>query len=219
MDLLDAAHLLTLADGGPGGSGGSGRGIAVAVLVERRPPPPETVLRQLLAREAEVPSEDVELRYGCPECGARHGRPVVEYPTTHSGAGWFGDALMLGGVLVAAVGLRRRIGIGLAAVDAAAPALDRAAFHPVEAAALAAAPEQDIPLLRAAMWARKSAVIRALGHSGLLEPSAIALEPTAPGHPAAIVRTVPELGAGWEQARAHDVPVPDGRVAAIATLP
>ncbi|WP_395243597.1 hypothetical protein ACGGZK_15910 [Agromyces sp. MMS24-K17] len=214
MDLLDAARLVTF-----GEPGAHDRGVAVAVVSERRPPAPEVLLRHLLGRQAEVPAEDVELRYGCPECGARHGRPLVEYPTTPSGAGWFGDALQSGGVVVAAVGLRRRLGVGMAVVGDGAPALDRAAFHPVEVAALAAADPDAAPALRARMWARKAAVIRALGHSGLLEPSAIALAPTEAGQAAAIVRGAPELGDGWTEARTHDLALPDGRVAAIAMLP
>ena len=214
MDLLDAARLVSF-----GEPGARDRGVAVAVAAERRPPAPEVLLRHLLGREAEVPAEDVELRYGCPECGARHGRPLVEYPTTPSGAGWFGDALQSGGVVVAAVCLRRRLGVGMALVGDDAPALDRAAFHPVEVAALAAADAAGAPLLRARMWARKAAVIRALGHSGLLEPSAIAVDATDDGRAVGIVRGSPELGAGWADARVHDVPLADGRVAAIALLP
>jgi|GEM_PF-1888368 len=187
----------------------------------RRGPGVESVLRAHLADASGVPADDVELVHACPVCGVRHGSPVVRYPTTPSGGPWFADAATGAGVVVAAAGTRHPLGVGIEAAAAEpAPALDAAALHPIERARLEDVDPSARALVRAQLWARKSALLRAVGHLEVLEPSRIALSMPGDDHgEARIERSVPELGSGWEDVRIIDVAVP-GRVAAsVALLP
>ncbi|WP_394551450.1 hypothetical protein ACDF64_11640 [Agromyces sp. MMS24-JH15] len=209
MEALPEAQLSRLGDDGA----------AAAVLADRRVPPVQ-VLRELIAHEADVPAEDVELAFACAECGARHGRPEIDYPSTPSGAGWFGDVLHLDGTTVAVAGSHHRLGLGLVRPGAGGPLIDQAALNPLELAAVADHDEAARPRARARAWARKAALVRALGHSDLQEPSGIALATTddEPGV-ACVVRTAPEIGSQWRGIRVHDLDVGDGLVAAVAVLP
>jgi hypothetical protein len=181
----------------------------------------DVVLRAHLAASAGVPADDVELDHACPVCGVRHGGPVVRYPTTPSGGPWFADAATGAGVVVAAVGTRHPLGVGVeAGAPEPAPTLDAAALHPEERQRLEELDVSSRAMVRAQLWARKAALLRAIGHLEVLEPSRIAL--TMPGDDhgdARITRSVPELGSRWEDVRIIDVAVP-GRVAAsVALLP
>ncbi len=194
---------------------------ALVAVPGRRGGGVDAVLREHLAATAEVPADDVELDHACPECGARHGSPTVRYPTTPSGARWFADAAVAAGVVVAAVGPRHPLGVGVeAAIGEVGPDVDEVALHPEERRRLEALDAAARPLVRATLWARKSALMRALGHTGVIEPSRLAL--SMPGEDDGIGRieqTVPEFGSRWDEIRLHDVPVP-GRVAAsVAVLP
>ncbi|MBM7504324.1 4'-phosphopantetheinyl transferase superfamily protein [Agromyces aurantiacus] len=193
----------------------------VAVVAGRRSPGVEAVLRAHLAATAGVPADDVELDHACAECGARHGSPTVRYPTTPSGGRWFADAAVGGGVVVAAVGTRRPLGVGVEpALPDVAPIVDEVALHPEERQRLEALDAAARPLVRAALWARKAALLRALGHTGVIEPSRIAV--SLPGEDdgvGRIVRTVPEFGSRWDEVRIHDVPVPGRLAASVAMLP
>jgi hypothetical protein len=194
---------------------------ATVATTGRRGPGVDAVLRAHLAATAGVPADDVELDHSCEVCGARHGRPSVRYPTTPSGARWFADAAVAGGVVVAAVGTRHPLGVGVeAALADVPPIVDEAALHPDERDRIEGFDAASRPLVRAALWARKSALLRALGHAGVIEPSRLAL--SLPGEDdgvGRILRTVPEFGSTWDRIRLYDVPVP-GRVAAsVAVLP
>jgi 4'-phosphopantetheinyl transferase len=194
---------------------------AVVVAGARRVPGLDAVLCALLAASAAVPADDVELDHACEQCGARHGSPVVSYPTTASGGRWYADAAVAGGVVVAAVGTRHPLGVGVEPATAdAAPLIDEAALHPDERARLAAIDPAARPLVRAQLWARKAALLRAVGHVGVIEPSLLALtSPLDDDGVGRIARTLPELGSRWAEVRLHDVAVP-GRVAAsVAVLP
>jgi 4'-phosphopantetheinyl transferase len=201
--------------------GESGVSAVVAVAGRRGSPGVDAVLRSHLAVTSGVPADDVELDHACAECGARHGSPTVRYPTTPSGARWFADAAVAGGVVVAAVGTRHPLGVGveIAAADVA-PLVDEVALHPEERARLEALDAGSRPLVRAALWARKAALLRALGHAGVIEPSRLAV--TLPGEDDGVGRItspVPEFGSRWDEVRLHDIAVP-GRVAAsVAVLP
>lgn len=199
---------------------GTGARVMVAPGV-RRGAGVDAVLRAHLAASAGVPADDVELDHACPACGVRHGSPVVRYPTTPSGGSWFADAATDAGVVVAAVGTRHPLGVGVeAAASEPAPALDAAALHPEERERLDELDPSARALVRAQVWARKAALLRAVGHLEVLEPSRIAV--TMPGDDhgdGRITRSVPELGSRWEDVRLMDVAVP-GRVAAsVALLP
>jgi 4'-phosphopantetheinyl transferase len=194
---------------------------AVVVVAGRRMPGVEAVLREHLASTAEVPADDIELDHACAQCGARHGSPVVSYPTTASGGRWYADAAVAGAVVVAAVGSKHPLGIGVEPATAdAAPLIDEAALHPEERALLAELDPAARPLVRAQLWARKAALLRAVGHVGVIEPSMLALtSPLDDDGVGRIARTLPEFGSRWDEVRFHDVAVP-GRVAAsVAVLP
>lgn len=194
---------------------------AVVVVGGRRAPGVDAVLRAHLAATAGVPADDVELDHACPECGARHGSPTVVYPATASGARWFADAGVAAGVVVAAVGTRHPLGVGIERATAeAAPLVDEAALHPEERERLGELDPSARPLVRAQLWARKAALLRAVGHVGVVEPARLALTiPVDDDGVGRISRTLPELGSRWDQVRFHDVAVP-GRVAAsVAVLP
>ena len=114
-------------------------GVRVLVVARgRRGPGTDAVLRRLVAGGAGVPADDVELVHACEVCGARHGRPVVAYPTTPSGGAWFADAAVSGDAIVAAAGTRHPVGVGIeSAVVGFDEVIDEAAFHTSELAVLA----------------------------------------------------------------------------------
>ena len=196
-------------------------GTRVLVLAAtRRPPAADAVLREHLAASAGVPADDVELQHSCAVCGARHGRPSVVYPTTPSGGAWYADVAVSGGAIVAAVGTRHPLGVAVesATIDSGA-VIDEAAFHPVERAALDALDPARRSLVRATLWARKTALLRAVGHIDFIEPARLALSmPGEDGGIGRIVRTTPEFGSGWREVRFHDVSMPGRNAASVAVL-
>lgn len=195
----------------------------VRVLVfsgSRRAPAADAVLRGLIAGASGVPAEDVELDHACATCGARHGRVTVAYPLTASGAPWFADVAVCGGVVVAASATRHPIGVGMEPVTHdVGELIDEAAFHPDERAALDGLDATRRPVVRATLWARKTALLRAVGHTEFIEPSRLALTvPDDDGGVGRIARSVPEFGSVWRQVRFHDVPVPGDRAASVAVV-
>lgn len=198
-----------------------GSGVRVLVLAGgRRLPAVDAVLRSLVGTAAGVPADDVELEHACTECGARHGRPGVAYPTTASGGQWYADAAVAADAVVAATATRHPLGVGIeaATLDVGA-VIDEAAFHASEREALDELDPARRPLVRATLWARKTALLRAVGHTDFIEPSRLAL--TIPGDDGGIgriARSVPEFGSGWRDVRFHDVPVPGNRAASVAVL-
>lgn len=198
-----------------------GSGAHVLVLAGgRRTPGVDGVLRGLLARSAGVPADDVELVHACAECGARHGRPHVAYPATPSGAPWFADVAIAGDAVVAAAATRHPLGVGIeTAALVAGAVIDVAAFHANERAALDELDPARRALVRATLWARKTALLRAVGHTDFIEPSRLELSvPGDDGGVGRIMRSVPEFGGGWREVRFHDVQVPGNRAASVATL-
>ena len=196
-------------------------GVRVFVVARgRRGPGTDSVLRRLVAGGSGVPAGDVELVHACEVCGARHGRPVVAYPLTASGGAWFADAAISGDAIVAAAGTRNPLGVGIeSAVAGFDEVLDEAAFHTSELAALARLDPARRPLARATLWARKSALLSAMGHTAFIEPSRLAV--SMPGDDdgvGRVERSVPEIGPAWRDIRFHDLPVPGDRVASIAVL-
>ena len=196
-------------------------GVRVLVISRgRRGPGTDSVLRRLVAGGSGVPAGDIELVHACEICGARHGRPVVAYPLTPSGGAWFADAAVSGDAIVAAAGTRRPVGVGIeSAVAGFDEVIDEAAFHTSELAVLADLDPARRPLVRATLWARKSALLRAMGHTAFIEPSRLAV--STPGDDdgvGRVERSVPEFGPAWREIRFHDVPVPGNRAASVAVL-
>ncbi|UIP58182.1 hypothetical protein DSM26151_10530 [Agromyces marinus] len=199
-----------------------GTGVRVLVVAGgRRGIGVDAALRAHVAHVAGVPADDVELDHACPLCGVRHGSPAVRYPTTPSGASWFADAATGGGVVVAAIDARHALGVGVEAVAPEPdPALDEAALHPEERARLDGLDVTARGMVRAQLWARKAAMLRAIGHVSVVEPARIAL--TMPGDDAGdarVVRGAPELGDGWSRVRIRDVAVPGRAAASVALVP
>ncbi|GLI25955.1 hypothetical protein ARHIZOSPH14_01970 [Agromyces rhizosphaerae] len=209
MDASQDGERLELGERGPS---------VFAYRTARRAPSATAVLRALLADRAEVPSDDIELDWSCPDCGARHVAPVVGYPTTASGGRWHADAAAVPGLGVAVVDRRRPVGIAIEPVDLVDhAAIDVAAFHPTERAGLDALGDDERRVARAGLWARKAALLRAVGHSRFLEPARIALTMPDDG-PGRIERSVPEFDALGAVPEFHGIPVPGGWVAAVAVL-
>ena len=97
--------------------------------------------------------------------------------------------------------------------------IDEAAFHASERAAIDELDASRAALVRATLWARKTALLRAIGHTDFIEPSRLALSiPGDDGGIGRIVRSVPEFGSIWRQVRFHDVPVPGNRAASVAVI-
>jgi hypothetical protein len=196
---------------------------AARVLVlagARRPPAADVALRGLIATSSGVPAEDVELVHACSVCGARHGRVAVAYPLTPSGAPWYADVAVSGDAIVAAATTRHPLGVGVeAATIDVGDVIDEAAFHASERAALDELDPTRRPLVRATLWARKTALLRAVGHTDFIEPSRLALTiPGEDGGVGRIVRSVPEFGSVWRDVRFSDLAVPGNRVASVAVI-
>lgn len=196
---------------------------AARVLVlagTRRPPAADAALRGLIANSSGVPADDVELEHACGVCGVRHGRVAVAYPLTPSGASWYADVAVSGDAIVAAATTRHPLGIGMeAATLDVGDVIDEAAFHAGERAALDGLDPVRRPLVRATLWARKTALLRAVGHTDFIEPSRLALSiPGDDGGVGRIVRSVPEFGSVWRDVRFHDLTVPGNRAASIAVI-
>ncbi|NUT58620.1 MAG: hypothetical protein HOQ00_07235 [Agromyces sp.] len=186
----------------------------------RRQPAADAVLRGLIAEVSGVPADDVELVHACGVCGARHGRIGIPYPLTASGASWFADIAVSGDATVAAVATRHPLGVGMVTAKLDTGDLfDVAAFHASERAALADLDPARRALVRATLWARKTALLRAVGHTDFIEPSRLELSiPGDDGGTGRILRSVPEFGSVWRQVRFHDVPVPGNRAASVAVI-
>jgi 4'-phosphopantetheinyl transferase len=186
----------------------------------RRAPGADAVLRSLVGTAAGVPADDVELEHGCVVCGARHGRPSVAYPMTPSGGQWYADVAVVADAVVAATATRHPLGVGIepATLERGA-VIDMAAFHSSERAALEGLDAARRPLVRATLWARKTALLRAIGHTDFIEPSRLALTiPGDDGGVGRITRSVSEFGSWWRGVRFHDVPVPGNRAASVAVV-
>ncbi len=198
-----------------------GSGVRVVVVARgRRGPGADTVLSALVAHASGVPAADIELVHACTECGARHGRPSVVYPLTPSGGSWFADVAVAGDAVVCAAATRHPIGVGIetVALDTGA-VIDEAAFHATERAALDRFDAASRAIARATLWARKTALLRAVGHTEFIEPSRLALTlPSDDGGIGRIERSVPEFGSGWRDIRFHDIEVPGNRSASVAVL-
>lgn len=196
-------------------------GVRVVVVTRgRRGPAADTVLCGLVAHASGVPAADVELVHACAECGARHGRPSVAYPLTPSGGAWYADVAVAGDAVVGAAATRHPIGVGIeaASLDTGA-VIDEAAFHASERAALDRFDTATRAIARATVWARKTALLRAVGHTEFIEPSRLALTlPSDDGGVGRIERSVPEFGSGWRDIRFHDIEVSGNRAASVAVL-
>jgi hypothetical protein len=211
MDVPGDGELIELAEAG------------ARVLVlggARRQPAADAVLRGLIADASGVPADDVELEHACGVCGARHGRVRVPYPLTASGASWYADVAVSGDAIVAAAATRHPLGVGMEAATLESGAvIDEAAFHASERAAIDELDASRAALVRATLWARKTALLRAIGHTDFIEPSRLALSiPGDDGGIGRIVRSVPEFGSIWRLVRFHDVPVPGNRAASVAVI-
>ncbi|WP_353809390.1 hypothetical protein [Agromyces sp. SYSU T00194] len=195
------------------------RGPSVFVhRTSRRAPSATAVLRALLADRAEVPADDIELDWSCPECGARHAAPAIGYPTTASGGRWFGDAAVGPGIGIAVVDRRHPVGVAVESTDLVDhAAIDLAAFHPLERRALDALDPGARRVARAELWARKAALLRVVGHTRFVEPSRLALS-MPDGGPGRIERSVPEFDALGATPELHGLPAGGGWVAALAVL-
>lgn len=150
----------------------------------------DAILRDRVATMLDLPPTDILVGRSCPRCGSsEHGRPWArvrgrrdEVPVSLTRCG---EHLM---TAVDAPGTGR-LGIDLEAVAAISRGWDPAlVLHPSE-------PDPHAPAERAAVWARKEAVLKALG-TGLERPMSsprladfeVEDLPAPPGHAAALAR-------------------------------
>jgi 4'-phosphopantetheinyl transferase len=210
MDLGAFGRTIELADG-----------LVSALIVDAAPRPllADRVLAGLLSNLADVPAADVDLDHRCQVCGQHHGHPSVLYPNTPSGGVWYGHAISLPTLAVAAASNRRAVGVAIEPVSIAdAPQVDDAAFHPDERRSLDEVDiEQRMPA-RAQLWARKSALIEAAGHIGVIEPARIALSLPGEGEEGHVVLAADTLDSAVVSARILDLAVPGAYVASVAVL-
>ncbi|QAY74444.1 hypothetical protein ET445_15020 [Agromyces protaetiae] len=194
-------------------------GLTLVRVPTRRQPSTDHTLRQLIARVATVPTDDVELSWRCPECGARHGTPTVEYPVRGSGAPWYADAVSAAGVVYAGAGSKHPFALAMTVEPLVAQVVDEVSFHANEIAWLATLDDAERSAQRTAVWARKAALARALRHRTFLEPARIELTPADDRGIARLARSVPEFGTSWSKIELHDLPSADGFAVAVAVLP
>ena len=168
-------------------------------------------LRHLLSEASGIDIKRLDARFSCPGCNAvDHGQP-----------GWTIDgeplpiaaSLSRSGAWAAAVVDSSRalptVGIDLEQIGRfGGSELDESVFTPAEQSQLQGVQEAERPRLRAALWSRKEAVLKAAGTGFMVDPATVdVLEPVA------------RLGARDYSVR--DVPpaelkVPDGFVVALA---
>lgn len=128
------------------------------------------LLCDVVAASLRLPREAVGIRRECPRCGGPHGRPLV---TIDGEPGPSASIARAGSLSVVAVA-DRDVGVDVE------PAAERSeiaavALSPAEQAALLEVPvsERGARVLRT--WVRKEAVLKALGHGLLVDPSLVGL--------------------------------------------
>ncbi|RMI30783.1 4'-phosphopantetheinyl transferase family protein [Streptomyces triticirhizae] len=176
----------------------------------RRPEPARrylagrALLRLALGRRLGLPPAEVPLDSTCPDCGGPHGRPRLPAafgPLTAS-VSHAGDRI---GVAVG----DGPLGLDVVEPD---PGLDLSpdggllgrALAPVEAESLLALPRSARPGAFATVWARKEAVLKALGLGLSLPPWRLVVAPA--DEPAEIRSVPPQLEASTGQLTLRDLP-------------
>lgn len=168
-------------------------------------------VRDLLSEASGIDSRQLDARFTCPACKAvDHGQP-----------GWTTDGKLLpiaasigrSGAWAAAVVDTSRslptVGIDLEQISRfGGSELDESVFTPAEQSQIQGVREADRPRLRAALWSRKEAVLKAAGTGLMVDPAVVdVLEPVARvGARDYSVRDVPPA----------DLKLPDGFVVALA---
>lgn len=166
--------------------------------------------RQALAVELGLAVADVWLQAVCPRCGGAHGKPVLpaapadlDFSIAHAGEH-----------VVVAVARGAAVGVDVEATVAAASlaACADGALAGVERRALRRLPAAARPHALTVTWARKEALLKALG-TGLETPlQALAL--TAPSAAPAVLAAPPPLAGAW----LRDLDAGAGYAAAVALL-
>lgn len=171
------------------------------------------VLRQLLEEEVGVAAGEVRITWACGRCGSdRHGKPVLpDHPEVHVSLSHREEFALAGLSRAGAIGvdIEQSSATGFAGFDAVALATQ-------ERLALADLIGLDQLHARARMWARKEAILKAMGHGLLIDPACVVV--SGPTETARLVDWLapppapPELTLG-------DLQLPDRRhAAAFAVL-
>jgi 4'-phosphopantetheinyl transferase len=153
---------------------------------------PRDLLHEVLVERTGVPPR---VDRTCPDCGAQHGKPVLEHPTLHVSTA---DS---GGLSVVAVTDAGPVGVDVEQVD-------RSGFPGFAEVALGLEEHASDLRERTVLWTRKEAVLKATGEGLRTDPRTVDVgDPARP--------------AGREHARGaelFDVPAPEGWVVSAAVL-
>jgi 4'-phosphopantetheinyl transferase len=130
------------------------------------------LVKTLVAELAAVDPQDVRLGYTCALCGESHGRPVVTSPAearrVDVSLAHAGERVVVAGSRVAPVG------VDVEPVSATGfEGFDAVALTPTERRRLRRLDEGRRRLARAALWARKEALLKASGEGLNLDPAAV----------------------------------------------
>jgi 4'-phosphopantetheinyl transferase len=130
------------------------------------------LVKTLVAELAAVDPQDVRLGYTCALCGESHGRPVVASPAearrVDVSLAHAGERVVVAASRVAPVG------VDVEPVSATGFAgFDAVALTPTERRRLRRLDEGRRRLARAALWARKEALLKASGEGLNLDPAAV----------------------------------------------
>jgi 4'-phosphopantetheinyl transferase len=166
------------------------------------------LLRVAVAAFAGVDPARVVVRSICPVCGAPHGRPMITLdsrPGPHVSLSHSGDRVLVAVTLAGPVGVDvEPLGDDAFAGDGV-DGIDGIALTEAERAALEALPPDRRPAVRARLWVRKEAVLKATGQGLQVPPSEV---------------EVVEAASSTAQGAAQlvDLDVGDGYAACVAVL-
>ena len=153
------------------------------------------LLKGLVASLADVTPSAVLIGYGCPSCGADHGKPYVTGPSVATG--WQVSLAHAGERVLVAAARGRPVGVDVEPNDAVAfDGFATVALTTGEARTIEGLAGPERLRARASAWVRKEAWLKASGAGLTVDPRGIESASTAPG---VVVRDL-AVGPGYSAA-------------------